>query len=307
MLSHTRGIFHHTSTNSNSNHTCPSKETIGPAIVPFVGDLTYHQFSTTLSGACALLSALIVGVLIVTHAINYSNPVQQRQVIRIVLLIPWVALFSFLIVWRVDAGEYLVESLDFGCSIALSSFLLFMCDLVLSHRGGFDDLFGRHAWSKGAFEGDSPKVLKVCDVFFEYEIQFANTTQRMWYGVLQFIPTSIIIWIATATTLAAGVFCKQSNSPHFAHIWIAVLKFIVTSIAIISCLRFYSKHKAKLLEHKILLKLFTFKGIIGLNVLQSVSLRTLSLMQHHRRTVLIRDSSSSQSLPVKMSSSLRSI
>ena len=97
----------------------------------------------------------------------------------------------------------------------------------------------------------------------------------MWYGVLQFIPTSIIIWVATVSSLAAGTYCKASNSIHFAHIWLTVLKVIVATIAILSCLRFYKQHKEKLQQHKILLKLFTFKGIIGLNVLQTVSLLPL--------------------------------
>lgn len=97
--------------------------------------------------------------------------------------------------------------------------------------------------------------------------------QRMWYGVLQFIPTSIIIWVATAISLVVGSYCKQSNNIHFAHIWITALKLIVTTVAILSALRFYGKNKAKLLQHRILLKLFTFKSIIGLNVLQTVSTR----------------------------------
>ncbi|KAF2030266.1 hypothetical protein EK21DRAFT_112184 [Setomelanomma holmii] len=235
---------------------------MGPDIVPFVSDLTYHQFSVILAGACALLSAIVVSVLIATHALNYSNPVQQRQIIRVMLLIPWVALFSFLVVWRDDAGEYLVESLDFGCSIALSSFLLLMCDFVLSHNGGFDDLFGHGAWTKGAFAGQSPPWL-----------------ERTWYGVLQFIPTSIVIWIATAVSLAVGTYCKQSNNVHFAHIWITALKLIVTTVAILSALKFYGHNKTKLLQHRILLKLFTFKSIIGLNVLQTFIISILS--GHH--------------------------
>jgi hypothetical protein len=102
-----------------------------------------------------------VGALIALHAFNYSNSVQQRQIIRIVLLVPWVSLFSFLVVWREDAGEYLEGSLDFGCSIALSSFLLLMCDFVLSHDSGFDDLFGPGARSDRMSSKDSPAWLKV--------------------------------------------------------------------------------------------------------------------------------------------------
>jgi hypothetical protein len=92
----------------------------------------------------------------------------------------------------------------------------------------------------------------------------------MWYGVLQLIPMSIIIWLATIISLAVGTYCKQSNSVHFAHIWITVLKAIVTTIAILNCLRFYERFKSALKQHGVILKLFTFKGIIGINVLQTV-------------------------------------
>ncbi|KAL6705065.1 hypothetical protein ACN47E_007324 [Coniothyrium glycines] len=260
-----KDILHHTNKRNNltsalTSRVCPSENTVGPPIVPFVGTLTYHEFATILSGACGIASALIVGAVIVLHALNYSNPVQQRQIIRVLLLVPWVSLFCFLIVWLSGAGEYLLEALDFGCAIALSAFLLYMCDLVLSQRGGYDELFGAGAEAGGAVRGNSsPKALRIT-----------------WYGVLQFIPTSVIIWITTAVTLATGVFCKQSNSIHFAHIWIAALKLIVTTLAVLCAVGFYHKHKATLRQHKILLKLFAFKSIIGLNVVQTFIISILS-------------------------------
>jgi hypothetical protein len=155
-----RSLLHHDGSSTSHNHTCPSEDNTPPTIVHLVGNLTYHQFSTALSGACAILSALIAFIIIALHTFHYSNPVQQRQVIRIVLLVPWIALFSFLTVWRENEAEYLAESLDFGCSIALGAFLLFMCDLMLSDRGGFEDMFGRQAWSNGA-RVHSPSALRV--------------------------------------------------------------------------------------------------------------------------------------------------
>jgi hypothetical protein len=101
--------------------------------------------------------------------------------------------------------------------------------------------------------------------------------QRLWYGVLQFIPTTLIVWVATVISLAVGTYCKASNSIHFAHIWLTIIKVIVATIAIVSALKFYGQHKATLSQHGILLKLFTFKGIIGLNVVQTVSAITSQL------------------------------
>ncbi|KAF2475427.1 uncharacterized protein BDR25DRAFT_331855 [Lindgomyces ingoldianus] len=238
--------------NDGSDPVCPAEDSAGPAIVPFVGNITFHTFATILSGACAIASCLMCSFLILQHAINYSNPVQQRQIMRIILLVPWVAVFAFLCVWLEGAGEYLFESLDFGCSIALSSFLLFLCDIILSDTHGFDALFGEGAWSRGQFSTNSPKWLK-----------------HTWYAVLQFIPVSIIIWLATVISLAAGTYCSTSNSPHFVHIWTQVIKMIGTTIAIVAILRFYKRMKPSLAPHKVFTKLFAFKGIIGLNVVQS--------------------------------------
>ncbi|KAF2630512.1 hypothetical protein BU25DRAFT_259326 [Macroventuria anomochaeta] len=244
---------------SATSHVCPAENLDSPAIVPIIGKYTFHEVATIVSGACALFSMIICGFIIAGHATNYSFPVQQRQIIRIVLLIPWVALFCFLVVLEEKAGVYLVESLDFGCAIALSAFLLLMCDYILSHPDGFDDLFSAGARSRGALQTKGPAWLK-----------------RIWYGVLQFIPASIIIWIGTIVALAVGQYCRQSNSIHFAHLWITIFKFIVTTISILCCLRFYSRNKPKLLQHKILLKLFTFKSIIGLNVAQTFLINILA-------------------------------
>lgn len=148
-------------TDDEDKHVCPEEDTSGPPIVPLFGDMTYHTFSTILAGACGLLSLLIIGFLIFRHATHYSSPVQQRQIIRIVLLVPWVALFCFLIVWQTDAGHYLLESLDFGSAIAISGFLLLLCDYVLSNPDGFDDLFGKGSLARGQFSGSSPRWLKV--------------------------------------------------------------------------------------------------------------------------------------------------
>lgn len=160
----TRRLGHHDDGNK-TEEACPADPYSLPAdqMKPIVGSLTFHNFATILAGACGLASLLIVSLAVFRHATNFSNPIQQRQVIRILMLVPWVALFSFLIVWQEDIGEYLVESLDFGCSIAIAAFLLLLCDFVLANGGGFDELFGPGA-SKVARQGesiDSPAWLKV--------------------------------------------------------------------------------------------------------------------------------------------------
>lgn len=85
--------------------------------------------------------------------------------------------------------------------------------------------------------------------------------------MLQFIPTSIVVWVATIITVATGTYCAQSKSVHFAHVWISTLKVIITTVALLGVLRFYKFMKHHLQPHGMLLKFVAFKSIIGLNVL----------------------------------------
>jgi hypothetical protein len=137
--------------------TCPVENHQGPPIVPLVGGHTFHSFATILSAACGLLSVSIIFVTIFQHARHYSSPIQQRQIIRILCLVPWVCFFCFLIVWQIEAGPYLVMAPDVGCAFALTSFLLLMCDYVLSK-----ELFGPGASKSDLFAPNSPVWLKVC-------------------------------------------------------------------------------------------------------------------------------------------------
>lgn len=140
---------------SSQKHTCPLPLT-QPPIHAFIGTTTYHTFATILSGASALTSILIISLLIFQHARHYTHPIQQRQILRITLLVPWVSIFSFLIVWQRDVGEYFGNALDFGCAIALAAFLLLLCDFVLAGEGGYQELFGENEG------GESPAWFKVC-------------------------------------------------------------------------------------------------------------------------------------------------
>ncbi|KAF2260511.1 hypothetical protein CC78DRAFT_417946, partial [Lojkania enalia] len=218
---------------------------------------------------------------VLQHATNYSSPVQQRQVIRVVYLVPWVAIFSFLIIWLESAGEYLVESLDFGCSIALSAFLLLLCDYILSHPDRFDELFSDGTLKRAS---EPIRLNRTANTYYP---------QRVWYMVLQFILTSFIIWFATVISLAVGTYCATSNSNHFAHIWITVFRLIVTTVAIVVVLGFYNRMKPQLAQHKVFSKLFAFKALLTLSyfiikilVPQDAINPTKHLTYHHIMTSL---------------------
>jgi len=70
---------------------------------------------------------------------------------------PWVGLITFLSVLSESAGPYIAPAIDVGVSLAISAFLLLLCDFVLAGPDGFDDLFGAGATARGQFNMQSPK------------------------------------------------------------------------------------------------------------------------------------------------------
>lgn len=155
----------------SNNHTCPAEDTSGPDIVPLVGSMTFHTLAIVLAGAFSAATLTLSFFHVSQHANHYTCPIQQRQIIRIIFLIPYVAVISFLCVCFDSVGAYIHPALDFGCSFALSAFLLLLCDFVLSNPGGFDDLFGQGAWAKGQFTTSSPGWLKVCPMHTEGRLE----------------------------------------------------------------------------------------------------------------------------------------
>ncbi|OCL03323.1 hypothetical protein AOQ84DRAFT_347890 [Glonium stellatum] len=256
-MSVARGLFRHDS-GSLSNRTCPHPDESGPTIVPLVGSMSFHKFSMILSGACGVFVLVLCLYSVFSHAMKYSRPVQQRQLIRIVCLVPWVSIISFLSIWLETAGPYIAPAIDFGAALALSAFLLLLCDYVLAGPNGSNDLLGLEAPDRGQNAGRGPQWLK-----------------KTWYLVLQFIPVTMILWIATAASLAVGTYCATSNKPYFAHIWITIFRLISTTLAIIAILKFYGRQKSQLSHYNVMLKLLAFKSIIFLNVSQGFILNLL--------------------------------
>lgn len=133
----TRKLF----SKSSGNYTCPSQDTSGPEITPLFGDITFQHFAAILSGALGAVCLAISLFNVFKHATHYSIPTEQRQIIRVLLLIPFFSIISFLSILAGDNAKYFENALQVGESLALSAFLLLLCDYVIAGENGMDKLF----------------------------------------------------------------------------------------------------------------------------------------------------------------------
>ncbi|KAE8441954.1 hypothetical protein EG329_004162 [Mollisiaceae sp. DMI_Dod_QoI] len=208
------------------------------------------------SGATGLFAATVTASLILAHATHFSNPAEQKQIIRAIFIVPPFAIISFLCVWLDGSPQpYIIPALDVAEAFPMAAFFLLISTYVVPDDGGRDSFFAQlqSIDKKGNEQGGGSLIWY----------------RRLTLGVLQWVPASIILWILTVITLATNTYCSTSNRAHFAHVWITVLRMISTALAVISILRFYKRTKHILKPRGTLQKLVCFKLLVFLNFLQT--------------------------------------
>ncbi|MCJ1340925.1 hypothetical protein MMC09_006221 [Bachmanniomyces sp. S44760] len=191
------------------------------------------------------------------HATHLSRPSEQIKIIRVTALIPVFAIISFASIYLGVSAIYLVPWMSACESIALASFFLLVCNYVSPSVEGQNAYFqSMELPAKGA-QGDS---------FPADGLAWFKKTRLL---VCQYIGVAIFTAIVTDITQGASVYCVNSNSIHFAHIWLQVIKTISSAIAIIAIIKFTSKMNKRLPNQRLISKLVIFKLVVFLNLIQS--------------------------------------
>ncbi|KAK0122058.1 hypothetical protein ONS95_010322 [Cadophora gregata] len=177
---------------SKHNHTCPTPQFSDIEQVSVAGNLTFHQLIVIISGASLAFSCVVSFTLIFRHATHYSIPKEQKQIIRIVFMIPVFALCSFLSVVANDAALYVKPIDDLYEAFALATFFLLLCAFVEENDVERQAFFTASGTMK----------------------QYTAAT----FGAFQFPLLMLILLVVTEITEAAGLYCATSNKPYFAHI-----------------------------------------------------------------------------------------
>ncbi len=102
--------------------------TIFDELVALAKDSNAHDLAYMFS----ILSVLITVYNIYKHLRNYTHPILQKQIIRILATVPVYSIFSYLILVHYDYHEYLLSIRDIWEAVIVYSFLI----LILEYGGG---------------------------------------------------------------------------------------------------------------------------------------------------------------------------
>ncbi|KAJ6008472.1 hypothetical protein N7540_012448 [Penicillium herquei] len=239
-----------------TNETCPMPKKLNEVEEPFLGNMTFYHFNIIVSGACTLITCILIFTLQMQHATHFSVPCEQIKIMRIVHMLPAFSITSLFAIIFPNSYVYLEGWTEVFQAIALYSFHMLLIDFLAPSEKQRDVFFENLKVKKSFKKGQYREGL--------------SWLKLSYYCTLQYPIVVFLVAIGQSIAQAFNVYCLDSNKPGFAHIWLELLQEVSVTIAINAVIRFYANTKNYMKEHKPLLKLLSFKLIVGLIFLEQI-------------------------------------
>ncbi|KAI5919672.1 organic solute transporter Ostalpha-domain-containing protein [Camillea tinctor] len=236
--------------------------------VQITGSLRVHGLLICLAVASSLVACVLSFYLMFRHATNYTQPKVQKQILRILLMVPVYTVACTLSIQFYQQEVYIASVYEFYESLVVASFFLLLCNYMHPDLEKLRQTFAlikpkpwirplRHivvhiGRNKSGETADGLKVFNI-----------------IWLGVFQFCVVKFLGALTKCITEAADVYCAESNNPSHAKIWVTVIEILSLVTAMLCLLQFYQQSKHVLAPHNPLLKFVAIKVVIFLFFVQT--------------------------------------
>ncbi|KAF2030787.1 DUF300-domain-containing protein [Setomelanomma holmii] len=231
-----------------------------------VRGMILHQLALLLT---ALFMCLSVGVsfwLILAHATHYLIPYEQKQIIRILAMIPIYSIISFFSLVFHHKDVYLDLVRNIYEAYVVASFFTLMCYYVAPtlHE------------QKEYFRNVRPKP-------WIFPLKGVDTPRSglTWFniiyvGINQFCITRPFFGLIAVISERTGHYCDSSTRPQDGHLWIVLLQGAFILIAMYCVMQFYVQLKEDLAPYRGSLKVLCIKLVLFVMFWQTWLLGLLS-------------------------------
>ncbi|KAJ2888318.1 hypothetical protein IWW38_004964, partial [Coemansia aciculifera] len=213
-----------------------------------------HKVGWIVSGAFALAATIISGLHIAGHLKHYTVPRQQRHIVRIILMIPIYSIISFLSYRFYREAPYYTAVRNCYEAFVIASFYMLMLQYIGDSTADQKQAMLEKRGLKWTFPLNC----------FVMNPAGRRTFVLLKWGILQYVVVSPTDTLVTIVTHARGVFCPNSMSPKYAHVWVLVVDFISITVAMYALVSLYRVIKEDIKEHKPLRKFAAIKVIVFL-------------------------------------------
>ncbi|KAJ6625597.1 organic solute transporter Ostalpha-domain-containing protein [Mycena sp. CBHHK59/15] len=221
-----------------------------------------HRIGWAIAGGCTAATVLISFFSVLLHCRNYTNPRQQRQIIRILYMPPVYAVISFLS-YRFfrDYTYYSLIEVVYE-ALTISAFLLLLIEYVADSATGHNP--------ENAIARKEKRRLLVPFCCWRYRPTKAYFMYTVKWAVLQYVIFRPAVSIAGIVCQALNVLCESEGfNVKYANVYLEAVDFVSISVALYGLLLFYSLTKEELAGRRPLSKFLSIKLIVMFTWYQS--------------------------------------
>ncbi|KAH7065398.1 organic solute transporter Ostalpha-domain-containing protein [Macrophomina phaseolina] len=236
--------------------------------------VTFHTVAQIIAFVFSAIAIIISLTLIFQHAVHYSRPYEQKQIIRILLMIPIYAAVSMLSIHYYHHHTYFEVLRDCYEAFAISSFFTLMCHYIAPSLHEQKEYF-RHietknwvwpiTWAQKCSGGETSGWLRKP----RSGLTWFNI---IWVSVFQYCFIRVFFTVVSVLAEKYNVLCEDSLSPVYAHFWSMFFESIAVTIAMYCLIQFYIQLKQDLSPHSPFLKVLCIKLVIFFCFWQSTAI-----------------------------------
>jgi len=244
----------------------------GPLPLENMTDHTYRKSTFVQSVAGESIAALCVwsAILITCHQIYqylrfYTNPAEQRWIVRILFIVPLYAFVSWLSLLFFSANNYYVYF--YAVRDCYEAFVIYnFLSLCYEYLGGEGNIMTE---IRGKNIKSGYLTCTCCLAGHSYNISFLRFCKQ---GTLQFCLFKPILSIVVIILQAWGKYHDGNWSPDEGYLYTTLIYNFSISVALYALFLFYSATKELLRPYDPALKFFSVKSVIFLSFWQGVAL-----------------------------------
>ncbi|KAE8270922.1 hypothetical protein A4X09_0g1424 [Tilletia walkeri] len=234
----------------------------------FNAGLQPHEIGWLVAGAAAAITLILSLSNVLAHAHHYTRPLEQRQIIRILLFAPIYAVVSFFGYRYFREYEYFELGEVAMEAIAISAFLILLLQYIGDAVEDLQAVFGQKDKTKMPFP--------FC--CWRYRPSKAYFLVLLKWSVLQYVLIRPLLSVAGVILQYYDLLCTQTYSYKYGEVYLAAVDFVSISIALYGLIVLYALLKDDLDGRKPLAKFLTIKLAIFFTFYQSF---VFSVLQDH--------------------------
>ncbi|KAJ8482614.1 hypothetical protein ONZ51_g5230 [Trametes cubensis] len=251
-----------------------------------------HHIGWIVSSAFTAVAMGVSFWLIGKHLRSYTNKYEQRYIVRILFMVPLYALISLAsYFWWVSIRTSHIRNhstpllLIRDCyeSTVLTAFFYLLLLYISPDPNVQKEVFRKNGLSREHDKrlrkrGEQPQKWMLPLGFVRWKPEDGlYFLQLMKWGVLQYCVVRPTTTLAAVVLDYAGLYCEDSWSPGWGHIYITLVVSVSVSIAMYCLIQLYMAVKVELAPQKPLLKLIAIKAVVFLTFWQATFLSVLTL------------------------------